>query len=192
MAVLRVLRGIQVEAVRNLKARLAKDAWSQRGVGIAGTALIRLDSRSQLEIGPGTTIGAYTMLDLLSDPNAPEPMPSRLIIGPRVTINEFNNIRVSGGDIFIGEGCLISQYVSLIGSNHSIAAGQFIRDQPWDMTRRSIVIEEDVWLGAHTVVLPGVRIGRGSIVAAGAVVTSDVPACSIVGGVPARVIGRRG
>lgn len=53
------------------------------------------------------------------------------------------------------------------------------------------LIEDDVWVGANATVIAGVRIGRGAIVAAGAVVTRDVPAYAIVGGVPARVIGMR-
>ena len=53
------------------------------------------------------------------------------------------------------------------------------------------MIEDDVWLGAHVVVLPGVTIGRGAIVAAGAVVNRDVESMSIVAGVPAKPIGQR-
>ncbi len=54
--------------------------------------------------------------------------------------------------------------------------------------RKRIVIEDDAWIGAHVTVLPGVRIGRGAIIGAGAVVTQDVPPNSIAAGVPARVI----
>ncbi|MDQ7799461.1 MAG: DapH/DapD/GlmU-related protein [Candidatus Edwardsbacteria bacterium] len=53
------------------------------------------------------------------------------------------------------------------------------------------VIEDDVWIGAQAIILPGVRIGRGAIVAAGAVVTKDVEPYAIVGGNPARLIKRR-
>ncbi len=58
-------------------------------------------------------------------------------------------------------------------------------------TYAPIVIEDDVWLGAMVIVLPGVRIGRGAIVGAGAVVTKDVPPYAIVGGVPAKVLKYR-
>ncbi len=56
----------------------------------------------------------------------------------------------------------------------------------------TVVIEEDVWIGANCVITPDVRIGRGAVVGAGAVVTRDVAPFAIVGGVPAREIGRRG
>ena len=62
-------------------------------------------------------------------------------------------------------------------------------DQGW--ITRPVTIEDDVWIGHGATVLKGVRIGRGSIVAAGAVVVDDVPAGTIVGGVPARPIGVR-
>jgi maltose O-acetyltransferase len=67
---------------------------------------------------------------------------------------------------------------------------------PTDHTQESIskpvVIEDDVWLAARVTVLKGVRIGRGAVVAAGAVVTKDVPPCTLVGGVPARIIKQIG
>lgn len=56
---------------------------------------------------------------------------------------------------------------------------------------RPVVIEDDVWIGARVTLLPGVHIGRGSVIGAGSVVTKDVPAYSIVGGNPARVLKYR-
>lgn len=153
--------------------------------------MIRTDCNSQLSIGEGTSIGAFSIIDLLSDPNAPAASCSSLTIGRRVAINEFNNIRVSGGSISIGDGTLISQRVSIIGTNHSLGRDAAIRDQSWDLSRRTTVIEEDVWLAAHVIVLPGVHIGRGTVVGAGSVVTRDLPKYSIAVGVPARVIGKR-
>ncbi|MCA9936785.1 MAG: hypothetical protein KC415_22775 [Anaerolineales bacterium] len=58
-------------------------------------------------------------------------------------------------------------------------------------TNAPIVIEDDVWIGFQAVILPGVTVGKGSIIGAGAVVTKDVPPYSIMGGVPARLIRQR-
>jgi acetyltransferase-like isoleucine patch superfamily enzyme len=57
---------------------------------------------------------------------------------------------------------------------------------------KPVVIEEDVWIAANAIILPGVRLGRGAVVAAGAVVTRDVLPFQVVAGVPARQIGHRG
>ena len=60
-----------------------------------------------------------------------------------------------------------------------------------ETTGKKVIIGDDVWLGRNVLVMPGVKIGKGSIVAAGAVVTKDVPEYKIVGGVPARILKDR-
>ncbi|MCA1554303.1 MAG: acyltransferase [Chloroflexi bacterium] len=188
---LRIAREMQRETSRKINQLQLQQTWRQRGVMIAETAMLRLGPDSTLEMGRGTTVGAYSILDLLDDPLAGVPAHSRLVIGKRVAINEFSNIRASGGELYIGDGCLISQFVTIVGTNHSFRLGSFIRDQAWDIQKRKVVIGEDVWIGAHAVILPGVEIGSGSIIAAGAVVTEAVPPNVIVAGVPSRVIGKR-
>ena len=183
----------------NLRSVLAKNfrqyqlvrSWQQKGVGIDTTVMIRLATNSFIDIGEGTTIGAYTILDLLNDPQDADATESKVIIGKRVAINEFNNIRASGGEIRIGDGCLVSQFVSIIGSNHSISKDAYIRDQAWDLSKAGVTIDGDVWIGANVVILPGVHIARGAIIAAGAVVTNDVPEYAIAAGVPAKVVSHR-
>lgn len=114
---------------------------------------------------------------------------SRLVVGDDTYIGEFNNIRCAGAPIVIGSKCLVSQFVTLVGTNHGTAPGTPIVDQPW--SGDGIVIGDDVWLGAGATVLPGARIGDGCVVAAGAVVRSQIQPGTIVGGAPAREIGRR-
>ncbi|MFW5634332.1 MAG: DapH/DapD/GlmU-related protein, partial [Erythrobacter sp.] len=59
------------------------------------------------------------------------------------------------------------------------------------MDERDVEIGDDAWLGARVIVLPGVKIGAGAVIAAGAVVTSDIPSFAIAAGVPAKVVGTR-
>lgn len=90
----------------------------------------------------------------------------------------------------IGDNCLIAGGVMICGVAHGYATRNLpIREQP--TTELPVMIEDDVWLGMGVIVLPGVRIGRGAIIGAGAVVTKDIPAFAIAHGVPAQVVGER-
>ena len=93
-------------------------------------------------------------------------------------------------EVTIGRDCLFGDYVSLIDNDHGIALGTPMRLQP--LTAKPISIGNDCWLGQNAVVLAGVSIGDGAIVAAGALVRSDVAPGAIVAGVPARFIRMRG
>ncbi len=107
-------------------------------------------------------------------------------IGSDSLIGEYTVIRGQGG-VTLGDRVYTSPLTQIIAVNHvfSDPARPFVEQ---GITAEGIVIEDDVWLGAAAVVTDGVRIGRGAVVAAGAVVTSNVPAHTVVGGVPARVI----
>lgn len=85
---------------------------------------------------------------------------------------------------------LIATHVAIMSYQHGFSDRAVpVADQ--DIELKPVVIEEDVWIGTHALVLPGVRIGRGSIIGAGAVVTSDLPPYSVAVGSPARVIRQR-
>ena len=115
----------------------------------------------------------------------------RIVVGKGSWIGQYNNLRAGGGDIVIGDECLISQFCSIVGSNHAHERDVPIRMQGSDPSRVGVTIGNDVWLGAGCVVLPGVAIGDGAIIAANAVVTHDVPAYEVWSGVPARCMGKR-
>lgn len=90
----------------------------------------------------------------------------------------------------IGNACLIAAGVMFCGVEHGYSSTDIpIRFQR--TTNRKIVIEEDVWLGMGVIVLPGVTIGRGSVVGAGAIVSRSLPPGSIARGIPARVYSKR-
>jgi acetyltransferase-like isoleucine patch superfamily enzyme len=99
-------------------------------------------------------------------------------------------------DVFL-QGAIIGDYV-MIGPNTAILTKSHQHEstdipmvKQGETEDRIPVIEDDVWIGRNAIILPGLRIGAGSIVGAGAVVTSDVPPYSVVGGVPARMIRKR-
>lgn len=191
IAYLRWFKSFPRRLEADLRNDLQRQRWHARGVSIAPTAMIRLCRDAILEIGEGSLIGDYTILDLLPDRFLEAQATPRLQIGRRTAINEFNSIRAGNAPIIIGDGCLISQFVSIIGANHNTARDPWMRDQPHNLVRAGVQIGDDVWIGANAVLLPGIRVGHGAIIAAGAVVTRDVEAYAIVGGVPATVLGQR-
>jgi acetyltransferase-like isoleucine patch superfamily enzyme len=114
----------------------------------------------------------------------------RLVIGDDTHIQVRCHFVAGGSAIRIGRQVQIAPYCAFFSYDHDITAGKPLFAQPL-RTKGGIIIEDDVWLGVRVVVLDGVRIGRGAVVSAGAVVTADVPAGAIVGGVPARIIRMR-
>ena len=107
-----------------------------------------------------------------------------MIVGDHTIINRRCTLDGRGG-LRLGNYVSISPEVMLITSNH-------LKDDPnFGVEDKPIVIEDYAWVGSRATVLPGVTIGKGAVVAAGAVVTKDVPAYAVVGGVPAKVIGER-
>ncbi len=111
-------------------------------------------------------------------------------IGDNCNINPYTVIYGHGSGTIIGNNVLIAAHCVIIPANHIFSTPEIpIRMQGLDSN--GIVIEDDVWLGAGVKVLNGVRIGRGSIIAAGAVVTKSVQPYSIMAGVPAIKIRSR-
>ncbi|MBX3639271.1 MAG: hypothetical protein KF888_02005 [Nitrosomonas sp.] len=95
------------------------------------------------------------------------------------------------GGVQIGSDVLMGPDVKIITRNH-LFEDPTIRISDQGTLFRTITIGNDVWIGANVIILPGVNIGNGSVIAAGAVVAKDVMPFTIVGGVPAKVIGKRG
>ncbi len=102
------------------------------------------------------------------------------------------NFEVLGPAIFtLGRNVMIGPEVLFITINHRFDRTDVPVKEQGHQPPKGIVVEDDVWIGARVIVLPGVRIGTGAIVGVGAVVTKDVPANTIVGGNPAKVIRQR-
>jgi acetyltransferase-like isoleucine patch superfamily enzyme len=106
-----------------------------------------------------------------------------LITGADCSINPYTVIR---GRVTRGDAVRVGAHTSILGFNHSMEPGTPVFRQP--LTTRGITIGDDVWIGSHVVILDGVSVGAHAVLAAGAVVTKDVPAGAIVGGNPARFL----
>lgn len=112
-----------------------------------------------------------------------------LKIGNNSSIGPYSYIGCSGY-IEIGDNVMMSPRVSIYAENHLFEDPRLtIKEQ--GVKREFVKIEDDCWIAANTVILAGVTIGKGSVIAAGSVVTKDVPPYSIVGGVPAKILKSR-
>lgn len=112
-----------------------------------------------------------------------------ITLGKNVQFGRYCNI---AADVEIGNDVLCASKVSFVeGRDHMYdMPGRTIWDSPRGESSKTIV-EDDVWIGDSAVIMGGVRIGKGAIIAAGAVVTKDVPPCEVWGGVPAKKIKNR-
>jgi maltose O-acetyltransferase len=114
----------------------------------------------------------------------PRPGRPRLEIGNHTVVNA--NCHLDGrGGLRIGDNVSISEGVWILTDEHDI------NDPAFNEVLAPVRIDDYAFLGSKALVLPGVTIGRGAVVAAGAVVTKDVPPFAVVGGVPAKAIGER-
>ena len=107
-----------------------------------------------------------------------------------VTIGDYSRIGIHCtviGPVCIGHHVNLAQGITVTALNHNFEDTSKRIDEQ-GISTKPVVIGDDVWIGANAVILPGVKIGTHSIVAAGAVVTKDVPKYSLVAGVPAKVI----
>ncbi len=163
---------------------------------------VRLQVPKRIFLGDRTFIGQYSYLDggcsalrMGNDVHLARFCTLRagergIIVHDGAGINTRSYLDGNGG-LEIGPNALLSPGVQVISANH-------VFDDPDKPIKfqggkyGKVSIGEDCWLGTNVIVLPGVNIGRGTVVGAGAVVTADIPACSIALGVPARVVGQRG
>lgn len=111
----------------------------------------------------------------------------KITIGKECRINE--NVYIQSA--VIGNYVLIAPNVAILASSHDFANKTIPMLYQGDTAINPVIIEDDVWIGRNAIILPGVRIGKGAIVGAGAVVTKNVPQEAIVGGVPARLLKYR-
>lgn len=178
---------------RAREALLKRSIDAARGVRLQPSCAIVNNQRRRgaISVGAGSVIAGELLV--FADRG-------RIRIGEEVFIGA--NARVwSGLDVCIGNRVLVSHGVNIMDSSFhdlraSVRHAQFQqifkerRNAIDEIACKPVVIGDDAWIGFHAAILKGVTIGRGAVVAAGAVVTSDVPPFTIVAGPVARVIGQ--
>lgn len=109
----------------------------------------------------------------------------RVFIGDNVVVNQKVLLDGRGGQLTIGSNVDIAQETNIWTLQHDVHSDTHAA------VGGDVTIEDYTWVASRVTILPGVRIGRGAVVACNSVVTKDVPELAIVAGIPARVIGKR-
>jgi len=112
---------------------------------------------------------------------------SDIAIGQRCEINKGCRLV----NVKIGDYVMIAPEVVFISKFHRMDSVEKLMIEQGEIYFPQTVVEDDVWIGYRAIIMPGIHIGRGSVIGAAAVVTKDVPAYTIVAGVPARIVKRR-
>jgi carbonic anhydrase/acetyltransferase-like protein (isoleucine patch superfamily) len=160
---------------RALGVRIEGYAWL-RGVSIPKSwADITLEHEVALDDGVCLVIGG-------------PPQPNKLVIGSRTYVNRYT-IFDAHQRLHVGRRVMIGPHCYITDADHGTAPGSSVQSQP--MRAAPVIIEDEVWLGAHVTILPGVRIGKGAVVGAGSVVTRSIPAMCVAAGVPAKILRYR-
>jgi acetyltransferase-like isoleucine patch superfamily enzyme len=142
---------------------------------------IEVFENGYLSVGSGTSICRGSILFVLDN--------AHFSIGDNSYIGEYNNIRCTS-EIRIGNNVRISQLITITDGQYNInEKNRLIGEQGYE--KNNVIIGDDVWVGSNSVILPGVKIGRGVVVGAGSIVTKDISDYAVVMGNPAKVIRYR-
>jgi acetyltransferase-like isoleucine patch superfamily enzyme len=159
--------------------RFGRGVTLERGVIIDGL------STDGMEIGDNVLIGPYCVIraSLLSH------LGKGFHVGRNSSLDAYSFVGAGGG-VWVGDRVIMGQHISFHAENHNFdLVDRPIRDQ--GVTGKGITIDDDCWVGSNVTFLDGVHVGTGSVIAAGAVVTKDIPPYSVAAGIPARVINSR-
>jgi len=167
VAAIRVINYVTNYIVANVPSFTVRRLWLTRVLGI------------RMGEGAGVYLGCYVWFYGPSQIRR-----AGIAIGPHTHINRDCTLDTRGG-LVIGANVSISPGVMILTSEHPVTDPGFAEE------RRPVTIGDHVFIGSRAIILPGVTLGRGSVVAAGSVVTKSVDELVVVGGVPAKSIGTR-
>lgn len=205
--ILTFLRGLPTIFACIFRAKAYRTILGSIGKGCLIEKDVRLMIPSNIFLGDRAFLGEYSYLDpdssnnkiiLKNDVHISRGCTLRMSSGRKGDLYIEDNVHISqnsyinaNGGVRIGKDCLFGPNVSIISSNHAYKNPDVpIRLQ--GTIEREVIIEEDVWLGANSSVMPGVKIGKCAVIGSGTVVTKDIPSYAIAVGIPAKVVGKRG
>lgn len=171
---------------RNVKIRAKHKIALGKSVNIGDNVEINGVSKNGITIGDNVSILNNTIIECTG---VLRNIGEELIIGNNVGIAQNCFIQVRG-KVIIGNNVIIGPNVSIFSENH-IFENPDIPISVQGESRKGVIIKDGVWIGTRVIILDGVKIGENSIVAAGSVVTKDIPPYSIVGGIPAKILKYR-
>ena len=172
---------------KNVAIRYPKNLHLGNQVILEDGAEINCLASNGMHLGDRVSVGKYAIIRPSNIYGGP--IGEGLVMGNNSNIGPYNYIGCSG-KITIGDNVMLAPRVSIYAENH-VFDNPNITIKAQGVSKMDVVIEDDCWIAANAVILAGVTIGKGSVVAAGSVVNEDVPAFSVVAGVPARVIKSR-
>jgi acetyltransferase-like isoleucine patch superfamily enzyme len=154
--------------------------YFKAGALISPSARVQLSSR--VTFGKGTVVKAFAVIQSSG---------GRVQIGRDCAVSSFDHISTGAGDVILGDHVRIAPNCTIVGGTKEIHRRDVLIVEQPEADPKGVVIEDDVLIGAASVILPGARVGRGAVIGAGSVVQGDVPEYAIVAGTPAKVIGHR-
>ncbi len=144
--------------------------------------LYQNEGEGKIALGDGSSVNQACVIETGQN--------GSVLIGRNTHIQPRCQLSAYLGDLIIGDAVQIAPNCAFYPYNHGFAANMPIMEQALS-SKGGIIIEDDVWLSYGVVVLDGVKIGKGAVIGAGAVVLQDVPPGAIAAGIPAKVIGMR-
>jgi acetyltransferase-like isoleucine patch superfamily enzyme len=182
-----------VKKIKNIKGMIYS-VWLSRSFKNFGEKSIvkypcLLLGEKYISVGEKTSIGKHGVITAW-DKYMDDHFSPQIIIGDNVSIGEYCHITAIN-KIVIGNGVLTGRWLTITDNAHGNNTFNEIDIPPLKrplFTKGAVIIEENVWIGDKVTILAGVHIGKGSVIAANAVVTKDIPAYCVVGGIPAKII----